>query len=176
MGHIYNLFSNFGNIKKILYSPTLYNSALVEYSSIDASSLAKHFVHNLNFFSGQLKVFSAKYDTINVKSTTPSSDVFTGGYKTDRFRDNRPLYINPPSDSLHLSNLVHEACKEELILPLLAAFGNIIAFRFLHDGRNKNMCLVRFSNVHQASNALASLHNYNIFGRNLQISFTRSKF
>jgi hypothetical protein len=171
LGHIYNLFSNFGNIVRIYYTPSN-TSCLVEYDRIEAASLAKLYLNSIPFLGSQLKVLDAKCDTIPVKSGNPS-EYFVGSTRTHRFRDNRPLSINPPTCTLHVSNLVREVCNESL-LSLFTQFGEIEAYKFLHEDP-KNMCLIRFAFIEQAVDALASLHNFFLGGRNIQISFTRSK-
>lgn len=172
IGHLYNLFSNFGNIVKIYYSPSNNYTCLVEYDRVEASALAKLYLNNIPLLGSQLKVLEAKCETLNVKSAPPS-EYFVGSSRTHRFRDNRPLSINPPTNTLHVSNLVKEVCNESLI-SLFQAFGDIEAYKFLHEDP-KNMCLIRFAYVEQAVDALSSLHNFFLGGRNIQISFTRSK-
>lgn len=172
---IYNLFSCFGNIVKILYTASKTQSCLVEYDCLEAASLAKLYLNNLPFLGAQLKVFDSRYDTIKLKlSTMPAKDYFVGNTHTNRFRDNRPLSINPPTNTLHVSNLIKEVCNESLIA-LFAPYGVVEAYKFLHEEPVKNMCIVRFAFMEQAINALAALHNCCFGGRNIQISFTRSK-
>lgn len=52
---IYNLFSNFGNITKIIFLRNK-NGALIEFQSIEYATIAKDFLNNLNFFSNYLRV------------------------------------------------------------------------------------------------------------------------
>ena len=39
----------------------------------------------------------------------------------------------------------------------------------------KNMCLIRYSSFEESFRALAYLHDYDLGGRKIQISFTKSK-
>lgn len=84
-----------------------------------------------------------------------------------------------PTPILHISNLkqkkngqkqIEEALKHQCSL-----HGNIVAIQFIQQSAYKNMCLVEFENVSQSINAMIHLHNFPIFGRKIQISFTRSK-
>ena len=52
---IYNLFSNFGNITKIIFMRNK-SGALIEFQSIEYATIAKDFLNNLNFFSNYLRV------------------------------------------------------------------------------------------------------------------------
>lgn len=48
-------------------------------------------------------------------------------------------------------------------------------FRFLFQEELKNMCLVRFSKLEDGLKALALKHNELLGGRNVKISFTKTK-
>lgn len=61
---IYNLFSNFGNISKIIYMRNK-NGALIEFQSVEYATIAKDFLNNLNFFSNYLRVISFFFLIIN---------------------------------------------------------------------------------------------------------------
>ena len=53
---LYNLFSNFGNITKIIFMRNK-GGALIEFQSVEYATIAKDFLNNLNFFSSYLRVF-----------------------------------------------------------------------------------------------------------------------
>ena len=55
MEYIYNLFSNFGDITKMILIKKK-NTCLIEYESINYSSYAKEYLNNVVFFSNPLKV------------------------------------------------------------------------------------------------------------------------
>jgi hypothetical protein len=42
-----------------------------------------------------------------------------------RFKKNKNILINPPSNVIHLSNLSKEACQEDKIREFLDGLGNI---------------------------------------------------
>jgi RNA recognition motif-containing protein len=52
---IYNVFSNFGNISKIIFMRNK-GGALIEFHSVEYATIAKDFLNNLFFFSNYLKV------------------------------------------------------------------------------------------------------------------------
>ena len=52
---IYNVFSNYGNIKKLILIP-LEKKALLEFLSKERSRLAIDFLNNIPFFGNRIKV------------------------------------------------------------------------------------------------------------------------
>ena len=52
---IYNLFSNFGDILKIIYIRKK-KTALIEYETINYASYAREYMNNVKFFGFSLKV------------------------------------------------------------------------------------------------------------------------
>jgi len=47
-----------------------------------------------------------------------------------RFRGSKSLTINPPSNTLHISNLKLDICKEESIKKIFGQYGNINSLRY----------------------------------------------
>lgn len=62
---VFNLFSCFGNIRKILLMRNL-NKAMVEYYDTDSSLLCAVNVNNLKILSTELRINYSKYTTINL--------------------------------------------------------------------------------------------------------------
>lgn len=59
MDIIYNLFSNFGDILKIIFIRKK-KAALIEYENINYASYAREYMNNVKFFGSQLKVLIKK--------------------------------------------------------------------------------------------------------------------
>ena len=55
-----NLFSNFGNIKKIIFFKEI-GVALIEFTMKDFAGLAMNFLNNKNFLGSEIQVFSRIY-------------------------------------------------------------------------------------------------------------------
>ena len=53
---LYNVFSNFGNISKIIYTRSK-GSALVEFENIEYATVTKDYLDNIVFMGNQLKVY-----------------------------------------------------------------------------------------------------------------------
>jgi hypothetical protein len=58
-----------------------------------------------------------------------TDEVLIGAPKTFRFKKNKSISINPPSATLHISNLVKEACNELIFRKLFEPFGKIEAIK-----------------------------------------------
>eukprot|EP01017_Pseudomicrothorax_dubius_P045956 TRINITY_DN8031_c0_g1_i1.p1 TRINITY_DN8031_c0_g1~~TRINITY_DN8031_c0_g1_i1.p1 ORF type:complete len:618 (-),score=92.15 TRINITY_DN8031_c0_g1_i1:126-1979(-) len=174
---IYNVFSNFGNIMKIMYM-RLKGIALIEYETVEFATIAKDYLNNMNFIGNHLRIYFSKYNNLIVRTTpseTGEEEVFIGSAAMHRFKAAKSIAINSPSTTLHVSNLLHSCCKDEILMSLFGQFGKVEAIKFLFHDNNRNMCLIRYTNLSDAVWALANLHNYDLAGRRLQISFTRSK-
>lgn len=52
---LYNVFSNFGNILKIIYTRSK-ASALIEFENTEYATITKDYLHNIVFMGSQLKV------------------------------------------------------------------------------------------------------------------------
>lgn len=57
---------------------------------------------------------------------------------------------------------------------LFSHFGKINAHRFIiQENNQKNMCVLKFDNKEIAFNILANMHNTELYGRQIQISFSK---
>eukprot|EP01017_Pseudomicrothorax_dubius_P028917 TRINITY_DN3475_c0_g1_i1.p1 TRINITY_DN3475_c0_g1~~TRINITY_DN3475_c0_g1_i1.p1 ORF type:complete len:409 (-),score=69.50 TRINITY_DN3475_c0_g1_i1:76-1302(-) len=174
---LYNVFSNFGNIGRIFLLRGR-GAAFVEYETAEFATLTKVYLHNLFLLSSQMRIFYSVFENLGSQESAltglEEDDIFCGSPKTHRFRESKSISINPPSDTIHVSNLVPEACTTKL-LALFEQYGRILNHKFIHMAPNRHMCLIRLATIDQALTAMAFLHDYVHLGRNFQISFTRSK-
>jgi len=111
---LYNIFSNFGNILKIIFIRSK-AAALIEFESSDYSTISKDYLNNIVFMGKPLRIYYSNYTMINLRKNfkdNGSDDIFIGSLKTFRFKKNKNISINPPSSTLHISNLVKEICNE----------------------------------------------------------------
>jgi RNA recognition motif-containing protein len=90
-----------------------------------------------------------------------------GNEKDFRFKSISPkkLIINPPSNTLHISNLKTEACNYEQIFEIFRTFGNVEAIKFKVLDHYKNMCLVKYSSLEESLAAMANLHDFELMKR-----------
>jgi len=175
---IYNIFSNFGNINKALFIKSK-GIAFIEYESTIYSTIAKDSLNNCVFLGTSLRIYYSNYETLSIRNKAgeehPDEELFIGGLGANRFKVNKSISINPPSETLHVSNLQIQCCKDDIVRQLFAQYGNIEAIKFIFMDNNRNMCLVRYASLEESFWAMANLHNIELGGRKMQISFTRSK-
>ena len=115
--NIYNLFSNFGDIKRIILLRAK-EVALVEFDTLEYAKMARENLNNLCFFDEYMKISYSNYKEIipkNITKNTVKEDLMICETGHNRFKNEKALNINPPSQVLHLSNLDKNSCKEELI-------------------------------------------------------------
>jgi len=175
---LYNIFSNFGNILKIIFIRSK-GAALIEFENLEYSTISKDYLNNIVFMGKPLRIYYSNYSMINLSKKNcegyTAEDVYIGNPKNFRFKKNKNISINPPSSTLHISNLMRECCFDDVMRSYFSPFGRVEAIKFLFMENNKNMCLLRYSSMEESLNAMAYLHDIDIGGRKIQISFTRSK-
>lgn len=177
---IASLFSNFGNISKVLFLRKKH-TALVEYNEVDSASVAKEMLNNLTFYGEQLKVCYSTYASVDdnlAASNNPDKfkEVYTPASKSYRFKDYKKISINPPSKVLHLSNVAREIYTQKALGDIFAEEGQVKKVRLLNStDSEKCMALVELASLEDALGCISILHNRVFFSRNLKISFTRSK-
>eukprot|EP00825_Cyclidium_porcatum_P051470 TRINITY_DN9477_c0_g1_i5.p1 TRINITY_DN9477_c0_g1~~TRINITY_DN9477_c0_g1_i5.p1 ORF type:complete len:324 (-),score=56.11 TRINITY_DN9477_c0_g1_i5:92-1063(-) len=175
VNQLYNIFSNFGNINKIIFLRNK-KSCLIEYQSKEYATNAKDFLNNKQFNNNLLKIFYSNYEEINLKRDQAiSDDIFLGTEETFRFKQNKQMCINPPSITLHISNLKKEACNEQFLIDLFSKYGKVMGIKIIIQQNCKNMCLIKMGSIEQAICCVAYLHGQFIFGRKIHVSFTHSK-
>jgi len=171
---IYNVFSNVGNITSIIFVREK-AVAVIEYENADFAAVAKEHLNNLMFLGSPLRIFFSKYSIVKpYQNLNGSEEVFIPAPNTFRFKKNKTITINPPSAALHISNLPKEACQEDVIQHHFSHFGRIETMR-IQSVENRNTCLLKMGSIEESLLALAYLHDTDLLGRNMHISFTRIK-
>eukprot|EP00825_Cyclidium_porcatum_P011000 TRINITY_DN15618_c0_g1_i2.p1 TRINITY_DN15618_c0_g1~~TRINITY_DN15618_c0_g1_i2.p1 ORF type:complete len:232 (+),score=21.26 TRINITY_DN15618_c0_g1_i2:294-989(+) len=176
-----NLLLNFGNVVKLVFIRDK-KSALVEFENFEFSTQAKDFLNNTRFMGNTLKIFYSNYQTLDQRKPQQRQyeEILIGDpskyrYKNRQQNSDQPYSINPPSQILHISNLKQEACEESLLMSLFSPFGKIHEIKIIVKDQIKFMALIKFDSMEQAFSAMVQMQGTNISGRNIQISFTRSK-
>lgn len=175
--NIYNLFSNFGDIKRIILLRAK-EVALVEFETLEYAKVARENLNNLCFFDEYMKISFSNYKEIipkNISKHTVQEDLLICENVHNRFKNEKNLNINPPSQVLHLSNLEKNSCKEEIIQEFFKDVCEIDGVKFIFQDEFRNMCLVRFKRLEDALKAISIKHNGKLDGRKVKISFTKSK-
>lgn len=84
------------------------------------------------------------------------------------------MTLNPPSLVLHISSLKQEICDHEKMHELFRPYGKIEAIH-IEKVPPRYMCHIKFSALKESLMAVAHMHNKDIKGRKMLISFTRKK-
>ncbi|KAM3141424.1 hypothetical protein pb186bvf_006542 [Paramecium bursaria] len=178
---LYNIFSNFGNIDKILVI-NLKNFALIKYLKEEYSSFVFQNCQGLKFFDCVIDVKYSTEDAIDklllLDTLYQEQDYFVGSDESDRFNPNNKMVQLPPSQVLHISNLKKCSSNAETMWDIFSDFGvvelNSKAVKVL-NAQFKFMCLIKMESLKQALEVVGNMHNEEIDGRNIQISFTKAK-
>lgn len=175
---LFNVFSNFGNIMKLIFIKTR-AVALIEFDNTSSAKIARDSLNNIAFMGKPLRITFSKYQTIQLEpgqNEKYPDQLILGDQNNSRFKDGRNVVVATPSTTLHISNLTKETCKDKkTISNFLGAYGEIKGIKCLIGENGKNMCLVRMKSVEECLQVMAHLHDTELGGRKVQISFSRSK-
>ena len=183
---LYNLFSCFGNLSKVLYMKNL-RKVLLEYERIESAQNCLIYMHNRPIGKCKLKANFSKFQTINLKKNNKSSlsqqynDVTKGTNETHRFQNDGLVRITPPS-----ATLIFSCKKQDYILPsdiylLAEQFYKPLKIRLLKAEENlDNTCEketrlkveLEFNGIKEAAFVLAKCHNTILKSEKLDVSFS----
>ncbi|KAL4480330.1 hypothetical protein ABPG74_020846 [Tetrahymena malaccensis] len=175
MHQIFNLFSAFGNIVKMIFMKAK-SAALIEYQTVDFACQAKDLLGDTVFNGNIIKIFYSRYENIFFKEAEEKpedEEYFESNEKLNRFKSDAQAVINAPIDTLHISNIRINDCNYETIKKIAEPFGQIKKIKFMLEKNNKNMCLVKFDSASIAMWVLANVHNKMISDRPIKISFSK---
>ncbi|CAD8058080.1 unnamed protein product [Paramecium sonneborni] len=174
---LYNIFSNFGNIDKILLIK-IKNFAFVKYLKNDNAMFVFQNCQKLEFFDSMISISFTSEDSIDkligLDTLYQESDYYIGSEESDRFNCNNKMILLPPSQILHISNLKKVSSNAETMWDVFSEFGVVQAVKVLNT-QFKFMCLVKMETLKQALEVIALMHDQEIDERNVQISFTKTK-
>lgn len=181
---LFNLLSNYGNVIRVKILHNKPDHALVQMGDYFQASTAMQFLKGLTLFGKQLDINFSKHSYITATShdpTDPTCADFSNS-PLNRFKKfaagsekAHQIYkhMAGPSPLLHVSNL-SPATTEQSLTELFAPFGPLSALK-LFEFNNKKQALVHLSSVQSAAEALVILHNTNVDGRGLKVSFSKNK-
>lgn len=182
-GDIFNLFSCFGNVVRVLLMKNL-KKALVEYKRPESAEVAVNYMNNKAFGRSKLKVVFSKYKKIDLKRNNKSensqnfNEVLIVSNKMNRFKNSSQNVI-APTDTLLV--LVEKAADLSLSDVMLAVqlFGKPTKTKTLEEsvevGEAGEVALYqvmfKFPNVVAAMKVLAQAHNSDVKGHFLSVTF-----
>jgi len=182
---LFNLFSCYGNVLRVKILHNKPDHALIQLGDYYQASTALHYLKGLVLFDKQLDVNFSKHAYINA-SPQDASDPSCADYTSsplNRFKITQggnpekaqQIYKNMsgPVNLLHISN-VPATATNQLITDLFAPFGTVTGVK-VFDISGKKQALVQFDSVQHSAEALITLHNTQVEGRGLKISFSKNK-
>ncbi|KAL4435695.1 hypothetical protein ABPG74_018246 [Tetrahymena malaccensis] len=172
LNHLYNVFSNFGDIVKIILKRNKC-TAFIEYTMQENATKAKEYMDKKVFFDNEIRVFYSHFETLQ-KQDDKFQEQFIGSEQTNRFQKDSKMTLNPPSLVLHISSLKQEICDHEKMHELFRPYGKIEAIH-IEKVPPRYMSHIKFSSLKESLMAIAHMHNKEIKGRKMLISFTRKK-
>ena len=177
--HLFTLFGMYGNVQrvKILYNKK--DCALVQMADATQATTALTHLDKLHVFGKQIHVMYSKYHNVQMpRDGQPDADL-TRDYTSSplhRFRyapsDTYPN-AHPPTCVLHLSNLPPSATDENITQEFQKNGYKIEAVKFFQ--KDRKMALIQLPSVDNAVDALIEMHNFEMDGNNVKVSFSKSR-
>lgn len=177
---IFNLFSCFGNIVRVLLMKNL-KKAMVEYKKPESAEVALNCMNNRTFGRSKIKVVFSKYKKIDLKRNNKSensqnfNEVIIVSNKMNRFK-NSAAHVIQPSDTLLV--VVEKATDLQVTDLMLSVqgFAKPLKTRIVQAEKENadvalHQILFKFSGVIAAMKVLAQAHNSDVNGHFLNVTF-----
>jgi polypyrimidine tract-binding protein 2 len=181
---LFNLFSSYGNVMRVKILHNKPDHALVQMGDYAQASTAMHYLKGLVLWDKPIDINFSKHSYISSTSSDPndptSADYTNSPLNRFKFTQGtekaQQIYKNMsgPGSLLHVSNLPATATTQT-VADIFAPFGVTAANVKIFDITNKRQALVQFDNVQHAAEALVTLHNSQVEGRGLRVSFSKNK-
>ena len=107
-------------------------AVLIEYDNEQHASLAKDYLTDHIFNGNCIKIYYSHHDGIFFNEgaeKSPDEDYFEVSEKMHRFKADTIAPINPPIDTLHISNIRRDSCSFDVIKKLFDPFAKIKNFK-----------------------------------------------
>jgi len=176
---LFALFGVYGDVTrvKILYNKR--DTAMIQFNTPQQAQHAVQYLNGCPMYGANISVATSK----NLEVQMPRSDVEDGkeltqdytGHEAHRFRKKTFINlknVNGPSQVLHVANL-HDAATEEELSQLFSSQSSVTGVEFFKQTRK--MAYVCMSSVSDAVAALIALHNYNLGGYPIRVSFSHKE-
>lgn len=170
MGHkqVFNLFSLYGNIEKVLTNPSE-RMAVVVYSAQNEQATAFQFLFDIPVFETRLDLQTVSRWTaaFATPAWVPVSYKKSEHFSPEKYAD-RAKSITKPNTTLYVFNLT-KAADLGLIRELFEQRRRVVHIEYLNE--SKNSCLVYLESVEAAATILATFKNISVLDKGLKINF-----
>jgi hypothetical protein len=174
-----NLCCCFGNVSKLIIDPNS-GSAVIRFNSYQEALEAETCLDKRAFFGSLLSVeiVEGRYLQFSRRVATSMTGVqpMHGDYTFYRFQDSLNIKYNPPTNTLHLTNIA-SGCDQVILFVLISQIREPIRIiKLVQRGKNgSNMYLAVFESSEFAMEVLSVLHNKIIDGKSIKASFSRPR-
>ena len=165
---LFNLFSLYGNIKKISLSPKTLSARIFYNMQIKHLTSFQH-LKDLKLFGNPLKMEIGN-SSIEIEKNEQFQTVFYKKYEQFSLeKDSKRLKtLNRPSNVLYIFNLT-KSVGLEVIQELFSQAENVVDIYYLNESRNSALCY--FESIEAAVRILCNFKNINLIDKSLKINF-----
>lgn len=172
-----NLFTNYGNIERVMYS-TNTRTCLFVYCSQHGVQNALDCLSGMSSQHLELDLLPNPSDEL-LNTSFPKHEVaeFIPRKRFISSETGLPNIVNPVSKTLHVTFYSEETKSSLSDLQLIQVFSQIVPpVRLKRESgrRKKNMWFVEFQNTEQALKVLMQFHNREVSGGAIRLSFTKN--
>lgn len=180
---VFNLFSCFGNIVRVLLMKNL-KKALVEFKRTESAEVAVNFMNNRQFGRSKLKVVMSKFKKIDLKRNNKSensqnfNEVIVPSNKMNRFKNSSHNVIAPTDTLLVVVEKDADMTLSDVMLGV-QLYAKPIRSKTLEEqaggeGVELHQVMFKFQSIVSAMKVLAQVHNSEVKGHFLSVTFAPS--
>lgn len=175
---LFTLFGVYGDVVRVKILHNKRDTALIQFVNSQQAETAVTHLNLCQLLGHTIRVNFSKHPSISLPRPGETEAHLTKDYTSSPLHRYKVVgsrnfqHICPPSTVLHLSNM-SETVTEETLRNLFSNHGTVAAFRFL-PGKEKKMALVQMATLSEAVDSLVNLHNHQLDGMNLRISFSKA--
>jgi len=180
---IYNLFSCFGNIRKVLFMKNI-RKAMIEFATVEYAQSCLLYLNNRPFGNTKIKVNFSKYQKIDLKKNnkTENSQNFNEVVivlpEMNRYSHSNLSVVTPPSASVKVSCLKRQATQVHDLRLLVQGILHPQSWSLLepelsfNEAQPKLRVVFRFASIAEAMLVIVKLHNSVLNDELVEVSFT----
>ncbi|CAD8085549.1 unnamed protein product [Paramecium sonneborni] len=176
---LYNIFSIYGNIDKMVYQKDK-STLLVEYHLQKCADQCIEKLNNIMFQGQTLQItysilqeitFLDELEELGLVEKTIYEERFIGSEATNRYKPKNSFIAASPNDTIFLMNLSDELLNIESIQPFLET--EIVDYKFYEDPKQKHSCAIKFKSVEDAMLFLSKNHGKVMADRKILMTFSK---
>lgn len=179
---IYNLFSCFGNIRKVLFMKNI-RKAMVEFSTIEYAQSCLLYLNNRPFGNSKIKVNFSKYQKIDLKKNNKTensqnfNEVVVVLPEMDRYTPSNLSVVTPPSANVVVSCPKDQATQVHDLRLLVQGVRHPQSWSLLepelsfHEPQPKFRVTFKFASIAEAMLVIVKVHNAVLNGGLVDVSF-----